>query len=105
MTKAPPCLEASRVMPGLFATGNDLLKLVEMYRRGGEYGGVRVLSSDVLREYTRVQFPENENRRGLGFDKPLLGNDTIPPEEAYPCPISLTLKLRSLGLYRHIHLG
>lgn len=70
---------------GLFATGNDLLKVVEMYRRGGEYGGVRVLSSDVLREYTRVQYPENENRRGLGFDKPLPGNDTIPPEEAYPC--------------------
>ncbi|MDZ7636303.1 MAG: serine hydrolase [Bacteroidales bacterium] len=71
---------------GLFATGNDLLKLVEMYRRGGEYGGVRILSPEVLREYTRVQFPENENRRALGFDKPLLGNDTIPPEEAYPCP-------------------
>lgn len=71
---------------GLFATGNDLLKLVEMYRRGGEYGGVRVLSSDVLKEYTRVQYPENENRRALGFDKPLLGNDTIPPDEAYPCP-------------------
>ncbi len=29
---------------GLFATGNDLLKLFEMYRRGGEYGGVRILS-------------------------------------------------------------
>lgn len=70
---------------GLFATGNDLLKLVEMYRRGGEYGGVRVLSSGVLKEYTTVQFPENENRRAMGFDKPLLGNDTIPPEEAYPC--------------------
>lgn len=70
---------------GLFATGNDLLKLVEMYRRGGEYGGVRVLSSDIVREYTSVQFPDNDNRRGLGFDKPLQGNDTVPPEEAYPC--------------------
>jgi len=71
---------------GLFATGNDLLKLVEMYRRGGEYGGVRVLSSDVVRKYTAVQFPDNDNRRGLGFDKPLLRNDTLPPDEAYPCP-------------------
>ncbi len=70
---------------GLFATGNDLLKLVEMYRRGGEYGGVRVLSPEVLKEFTRVQYPENENRRGLGFDKPLPGNDTIPPDKAYPC--------------------
>jgi len=71
---------------GLFATGNDLLKLFEMYRRGGEYGGVRVLSQEVLKEYTRVQYPENENRRGLGFDKPMLPNDTIPAEEIYPCP-------------------
>jgi CubicO group peptidase (beta-lactamase class C family) len=60
------------------------MKLMEMYRRGGEYGGVRILSADVLREYTRVQYPENDNRRGLGFDKPLLGNDTLPPGEAYP---------------------
>ena len=70
---------------GLFATGNDLLKLVEMYRRGGEYGGVRILSPEVLKRYTTVQYPENDNRRALGFDKPLLGNDTIPPDEAYPC--------------------
>jgi len=70
---------------GLFATGNDLMKLFEMYRRGGEYGGVRIFSREVLSEYTRVQFPENDNRRGLGFDKPMLPNDTIPPEEIYPC--------------------
>jgi beta-glucosidase-like glycosyl hydrolase/CubicO group peptidase (beta-lactamase class C family) len=71
---------------GLFATGNDLLKLIEMYRRGGEYGGVRILSHEVLNEYTRVQFPENDNKRGLGFDKPSLPNDSIPPEDIYPCP-------------------
>ncbi len=70
---------------GLFATGNDLMKVIEMFRRGGEYGGVRILSNDVLRRYTTVQFPGNDNRRALGFDKPLLGNDTIPADEAYPC--------------------
>lgn len=70
---------------GLFATGNDLLKVVEMYRRGGEYGGVRILSREVLNEWTRVQFPENKNRRALGFDKPMLENDTIPADQAYPC--------------------
>ena len=70
---------------GLFATGNDLIKLWEMYRRGGTYGGTRILSQEVLKEYTRVQFPENNNRRGLGFDKPMLPNDTIPPEDIYPC--------------------
>ncbi len=71
---------------GLFASGNDLMKVIEMYRRGGEYGGVRILSREVLQRYTTVQYPENDNRRALGFDKPLLGNDTIPADEAYPCP-------------------
>lgn len=69
---------------GLFATGNDLMKLMEMFRRGGEYGGERIISADVISEYTGVQYPGNDNRRGLGFDKPTLGNDTLPAEEAYP---------------------
>jgi len=52
----------------------------------GNYGGEQLISGDVLKEYTRVQFPENENRRGLGFDKPSLNNSELPPKEAYPAP-------------------
>ncbi len=37
-----------------------------------------------LKEYTSVQFPENKNRRALGFDKPLLNNSELPQKEAYP---------------------
>lgn len=70
---------------GLFATGNDLLKLVETYRRMGNYGGEQVFSYEVMKEYTSVQHPENDNRRGLCFDKPTLPNDTIPAEDIYPC--------------------
>jgi beta-N-acetylhexosaminidase len=70
---------------GLFATGNDLLKLVETYRRMGSYGGEQVFSYNVMKEYTSVQFPENDNRRGLCFDKPSLPNDTIAVEDIYPC--------------------
>jgi len=69
---------------GLFATANDLMKLMEMYRRMGEYGGEKLIGRDVLEEYTRVQFPENENRRGIGFDKPLLDNSELTQEESYP---------------------
>jgi CubicO group peptidase (beta-lactamase class C family) len=69
---------------GLFATANDLMKLMELYRRMGEYGGEQLIGSDVMKEYTRVQFPGNENRRGLGFDKPLLNNSRLTPGEAYP---------------------
>jgi CubicO group peptidase (beta-lactamase class C family) len=69
---------------GLFATANDLMKLMELYRRMGEYGGQQIIGRDILEEYTRVQFPENNNRRGLGFDKPFLNNDDLGPADAYP---------------------
>ena len=69
---------------GLFATGNDLLKLMELYRRMGNYGGEQILGEDVMKDYTRVQFPENKNRRGLGFDKPLLNNSELAQKDTYP---------------------
>jgi beta-N-acetylhexosaminidase len=69
---------------GLFATANDLMKLMELYRRMGEYGGEQIIDRDILEEYTRVQFPENNNRRGLGFDKPYLNNNELGPADAYP---------------------
>ena len=40
----------------------------------------------MVKEFTRVQYPDNENRRGLGFDKPLIGNNSLPMAEAYPAP-------------------
>jgi beta-glucosidase-like glycosyl hydrolase/CubicO group peptidase (beta-lactamase class C family) len=69
---------------GLFATSNDLMKLMELYRRMGSYGGEQIINRSVMEEYTKVQFPDNLNRRGLGFDKPLLNNSQLPPKEAYP---------------------
>jgi CubicO group peptidase (beta-lactamase class C family) len=69
---------------GLFSNANDLMKLMEMYRRMGEYGGEQIISGSVMEEYTKVQFPENNNRRGLGFDKPLLNNSQLPQKDTYP---------------------
>ncbi len=57
---------------GLFSNANDLAKLLQMFLNGGEYGGKRYLEKATLEEFTRVQFPENDNRRALGFDKPYL---------------------------------
>ena len=70
---------------GLFASSNDLLKLIEMYRRMGSYGGEQIIKEDVLREYSSYQFPELKIRRGLGFDKPLLSDRDGTPGD-YPCP-------------------
>jgi beta-glucosidase-like glycosyl hydrolase/CubicO group peptidase (beta-lactamase class C family) len=57
---------------GLFANANDLAKLMQMYLDKGEYGGKRYIKSETLNEWTRTRFPENNNRRALGFDKPSL---------------------------------
>ncbi len=57
---------------GLFANANDLAKIMQMYLDMGAYGGERFIEEETLKEWTRVQFPENDNRRGLGFDKPNL---------------------------------
>ena len=71
---------------GLFANANDLAKLIEMYMQMGTYGGDQYLSRETMENFTRVQFPENNNRRGLGFDKPLLNNNEVDPARSYPCP-------------------
>src|SRR5690606_10848147 len=57
---------------GLFANANDLAKLMQMYLDMGAYGGERYIRAETLREFSRTQFPENGNRRALGFDKPSL---------------------------------
>ena len=57
---------------GLFSTSLDLAKLMQMYMNMGDYGGERYLKEESVKEFTRYQFKEEGNRRGLGFDKPPL---------------------------------
>ncbi len=56
---------------GLFANANDVAKMMQMYLQEGFYGGHQYLKSETIEEFTRQQFPLDDNRRGLGFDKPL----------------------------------
>ena len=78
-------LRAKKVGTTWFYNRQDLLKLIEMYRRMGSYGGEQIIREEVLQEYTSYQFPELEIRRGLGFDKPLLGERDGTAGD-YPCP-------------------
>lgn len=73
---------------GLFGSANDLAKLMQMYMEMGKYGGKRYISEATLKEFTAYQYENAGNRRGLGFDKPVLGNDTLPMNKAYPAPSS-----------------
>jgi len=69
---------------GLFGTANDLAKIFQMYLQKGYFGGKRYISEATLNEFSRIQFPNNDNRRGLGFDKPLIDNYKNKLKDAYP---------------------
>ncbi|MCB0587575.1 MAG: serine hydrolase, partial [Phaeodactylibacter sp.] len=60
---------------GLFASANDLAKLMSMYLNYGSYGGEQFIAESTVREFTRCQYCEEGNRRGLGFDKPMIEYD------------------------------
>jgi CubicO group peptidase (beta-lactamase class C family) len=71
---------------GLFASANDLAKLVQMYVQFGTYGGKQYLKKSTIEAFNKIQFPQNNNRRGLGFDKPAIDNLKLDKNKAYPCP-------------------
>jgi len=69
---------------GLFATAEDLAKLHQMYLWKGSYGGEEFFKKEIVDEFIRYQYSDEGSRRGLGFDKPLLNNKELEPDEAYP---------------------
>lgn len=60
---------------GLFSNANDLAKMMQMYLQYGTYGGKRYFDSVTVKEFTRCQFCDDDNRRGVGFDKPQLSGE------------------------------
>jgi len=57
---------------GLFSNAYDVAVVMQMFLNGGVYGGRRFIAEKTLKTFTSVQFPADSNRRGLGFDKPML---------------------------------
>lgn len=64
---------------GLFGNAADLAKVWEMLINKGEgySDGKKYLKPSTISLFTSCQYPNAENRRGLGFDKPLLEYDSI----------------------------
>lgn len=60
---------------GLFASTNDLAKLMQLYLNKGNYGQQQLISTNAIEEFTRCQYCHEDNKRGLGFDKPLIEYD------------------------------
>lgn len=57
---------------GLFGNAHDVAVMMQMFLNGGVYGGRHFIDRETVDVFTAYQFPDNDNRRGLGFDKPLL---------------------------------
>lgn len=62
---------------GVFASAPDLAKMLQMYLNKGVYGGERYIDSSTINLFTSVY--KEGNRRGLGFDKPVIDPDVSGP--------------------------
>jgi beta-glucosidase-like glycosyl hydrolase/CubicO group peptidase (beta-lactamase class C family) len=63
---------------GVFSSAYDLAVMMQMFMNGGTYGGERYINDNTLAEYTTCHYCDQDNRRGVGFDKPALEPDSGP---------------------------
>ena len=59
---------------GVFSNANDVAKIMQMYLQEGTYGGKRYFKPETLAQFNKCYFCDKNNRRGVGFDKPQLGD-------------------------------
>ena len=58
---------------GLFGNANDVAKIMQLYLWEGQYGGRTYFSKEVIDAFNTCYYCDNDVRRGVGFDKPQLG--------------------------------
>ncbi|MFP2995858.1 glycoside hydrolase family 3 N-terminal domain-containing protein [Spongiivirga sp. MCCC 1A20706] len=58
---------------GIFSNANDVAKIMQMYLQGGSYGGKKYLNEETINGFNTCYYCPEMNRRGVGFDKPQLG--------------------------------
>ncbi len=75
---------------GLFSNANDLAVIMQMLLNEGSYGGRQYFKPTTIREFTKQQFPQTQNRRGLLFDKP-------EPDQAKPSPACKSASPKAYG--------
>jgi len=57
---------------GLFSNALDIGVMMQMFLQEGWYGNEKYLEADVINEFNTQPYAYNQNRRALGWDKPLL---------------------------------
>ena len=70
---------------GLFGNAESISKVLEMLLYGGTYKNQSYLNQSTVDLFTQKAYPNQINRRGLGFDKPdYLMEQTYPSESLSP---------------------
>lgn len=77
---------------GLFSNARDLAVMLQLLLNDGFANGTQFISEETVKYFTSAPFADNENRRGIGFDKP-----DLDPEAKYYTPS----KQSSLESYGH----
>ena len=62
---------------GVFSNANDVAKIMQLYLQKGYYGSKRYFNTETMDDFNKCHYCHKNNRRGIGFDKPQLG-DTGP---------------------------
>ena len=65
---------------GLFSNAASIAPILEMLLNKGNYKGKVYLKAETIALFTERAYPEGDNRRGLGFDKPSVTEN----EDHYP---------------------
>ena len=60
---------------GVFSNANDVAKIMQMYLQKGFYGGKRYFKNETVDKFNKCYYCHVDNRRGIGFDKPQLGEE------------------------------
>jgi len=60
---------------GLFSNANDVAKIMQMYLQEGLYGNKKYFSKSTINLFNKCYYCDDENRRGVGFDKPQIEGD------------------------------
>jgi CubicO group peptidase (beta-lactamase class C family) len=59
---------------GVFSNSMDVAKMMQLYLQKGNYGGKEFFSEKTFNDFNQCYYCSQGNRRGIGFDKPQLGD-------------------------------
>ncbi len=60
---------------GLFGNAVNVAKVMQLYIQNGNYGNQQILNPETINLFNNCYYCDEDNRRGVGFDKPQLEDD------------------------------